>query len=275
MGPLGERLAAYDTVLVIGTSVFLYYPYVPGPVVRDGTEVLHLTNDPAMASRALTGRSVIGNIALGVRQLLSLIEEGARTPPSRREQPPVSPPSTPPKPDYVHQEVSRVLPPQVIVFDEAPSSSLYLRQQGRLGEPSSYFAGASGGLGFAMPAAVGAALARPDRPVVCIVGDGSAQYSIQALWSAAQYQAPVTFIMLNNSEYGILKSFCELLHAEDVPGLDLPGINFSGLASGYGVPYRRVTRPEDVAGAVQQALASRKPALVDIPIDPLVAPLIE
>jgi benzoylformate decarboxylase len=108
---------------------------------------------------------------------------------------------------------------------------------------------------------------------VAIVGDGSAQYSIQALWSAANYQAEVTFIVLNNAEYAVLKSFGMLLHEEGLPGLEIPNIDFEGLAKGYGAGFKRVNDPYQIASIVRETIESRKMSLIEIPIDRHVAPL--
>ena len=102
-----------------------------------------------------------------------------------------------------------VWPEDAIAVVETPSSTLALRNRLRLSRPGSYYFCASGGLGFGIAAAVGVQLAQPERPVVCVLGEGSAQYGITALWSAATYRVPVTFLVLRNEEYMILKWFAE------------------------------------------------------------------
>jgi benzoylformate decarboxylase len=272
MKPLAEKLQSFDTILVIGSSVFLYYPYVPGPVVKAGTRVLQITNDAAMASRSLTGTSVVGNISLAVRELLKIIQPSEYPRESHRESNLRNVErSIPPSAEYVQQKLAEAIPPNAIIFDEAPTSERYFRAA--LNLPNSHFQTASGGLGFAMPAAVGAAIAQNHRPVLCIVGEGSAQYSIQSLWTATRHGAAVTFIIMNNGEYAILKSFGLLLHEEGVPGLDVPGIDFEGLAKGYGVGFKKIVEPEDIAPVVRDAIDSRKPNLINIPIDPKIGPL--
>src|SRR5688572_31514064 len=100
-------------------------------------------------------------------------------------------------------------PDDGIVVLEAPSATLALRNQLRLSRPGSYYFGAGGGLGFGLAAAIGVQLAEPERPVVCVLGEGSAQYAISALWTAVAYSVPVTFLVLNNAEYAILKWFAD------------------------------------------------------------------
>jgi benzoylformate decarboxylase len=268
--PLADRLRPYDTLLVVGAPVFLYYPYVPGPPVHAGTEVVQLINDPSMASGALVGSSIVGDVALAVRQLLGLVKARARSAPPRRDPPAVGSASVPLRPDLVFGEMAKALPAHVILSVEAPSWQPFLMEHVRLHDPGSYYAAASGCLGFGLPAAVGIALARPDRPVVAIVGDGAAEYTIQGLWTAARYGVPVTFVVLDNREYAILKSFERFHHLKGVPGLDVPGVDFEGLARGYGLPFRRIAAPDEVRPALAAAFAAGVPNLVHVAIDPFV-----
>lgn len=272
MKPIADALSSFDLVLVFGTSVFLYYPYVPGPVVYEGTKVFQITNDPEMASRAVTGTSVVGDVSLALKNLLSFVKPREKSSASGRRPDRKMPGRTvPPGSEYVENELARAIPSNAIVFHEAPTSERYA--QFDIKEPKSHFVTASGGLGFAMPAAVGASIAQTVRPVVAIVGDGSAQYSIQSMWTAVNYQAPVTFIVLNNGEYAILKSFGMLLHEEGLPGLDVPGIDFEGLAKGYGVAFNRVSDPDQIVPVVRDSILSKKSSLIEIPIDRHVTPL--
>ena len=111
----------------------------------------------------------------------------------------------------------------------------------------SYFFPASGGLGFGIPAAVGVALAQPDRPVVGVIGDGSANYGITGLWTAAQQRLPVTYVLLRNGTYGALQWFADLLGTPDAPGTTIPGLDFTRIAEGYGVPATQADRPRPPA----------------------------
>ena len=108
---------------------------------------------------------------------------------------------------------------------ESPSATPALRNQLRLSRPGSYYFSAGGGLGFGMPAAIGVQLACPERPVVCVIGEGSAQYAVQSFWTAAAYDVPVTFLVLRNNEYAILKWFSLLEEIPGAPGLDLPALD--------------------------------------------------
>jgi benzoylformate decarboxylase len=164
--------------------------------------------------------------------------------------------------------LAEVFPEDGIVVLEAPSSTAALRNQLRISRPGSYFFGAGGGLGFGLSAAVGVQMAQPDRPVVCVVGEGSAQYAITALWSALAYKVPVTFLVLNNSEYAILKWFAEFEEVEGAPGLDLPKLDCAAIAEGYGMRSQRVRTREELGGALEGAIGSSEPQLVEVPVAP-------
>lgn len=127
----------------------------------------------------------------------------------------------------------------------------------------------SGGLGHGMPAAVGVALARPGRQVIALIGDGSATYAIQALWSAAQLRLPIVFVILKNRRYAALREFAAVFGygpEEPVAGTDLPDLNLVALAAGHGVPGVRVEDSPGLRAALQQALASRLPVLLEVEV---------
>jgi benzoylformate decarboxylase len=161
-----------------------------------------------------------------------------------------------------------VLPEDAIVVLESPSSTLALRNQLRLSRPGSYYFSAGGGLGFGLAASVGVQMAEPSRPVVCVLGEGSAQYAITAFWSAVAYEVPVTFLVLRNEEYAILKWFAEVEQITNAPGLDLPKLDVAAVAEGYGVTAHRASDRDGVAEALAKALASSKPELVEVPVAP-------
>ena len=163
--------------------------------------------------------------------------------------------------------LAEVWPEDGIAVLEAPSSTLALRNRLRLSRPGSYYFSASGGLGFGIAAAVGVQLAQPARPVVCVLGEGSAQYGITALWSAAAYRVPVTFLVLRNEEYMILKWFAELEQAASVPGLDLAGLDVAAVAGAYGVPSVEVSERGELVEALRGAIsADDGPRLVQVPV---------
>ena len=111
-------------------------------------------------------------------------------------------------------------------------------------------------MGFGISAAVGVQLAEPSRPVVCVLGEGSAQYGITALWTAVAYKLPVTFLVLRNEEYMILKWFATLESVEGAPGLELPGLDTAAIAAAYGMPSRDVADPGELAEALRDAIVA-------------------
>jgi benzoylformate decarboxylase len=162
-----------------------------------------------------------------------------------------------------------VWPEDAIAVVETPSSTVALRNRLRLSRPGSYYFSASGGLGFGIAAAVGVQLASPERPVVCVLGEGSAQYGITALWTAAAYRVPVTFLVLRNEEYAILKWFAQLEQASGIPGLDLRGLDVAAVAEAYGVPSQEATGREELTEALRGALAVQDgPRLVQVAVAP-------
>jgi benzoylformate decarboxylase len=161
-----------------------------------------------------------------------------------------------------------VLPAEGIVVNESPSNMIAFRNQVRPSHPSSYFTAAGGGLGFGLPAAVGVQLGKPDRPVVAVIGDGSLQYAVAGLWSAVAYDVPLTVLVLRNEEYAILKWFADVEEVTGAPGLDLPAVNTTEIAAGYGVSARRVAGNKELREALSGAIASEQPELVEVPVTP-------
>jgi benzoylformate decarboxylase len=116
---------------------------------------------------------------------------------------------------------------------------------------------------------VGVQLAQRERPVICVLGEGSAQYGITALWTAAAYRVPLTFLVLRNEEYAILKWFAELEQAAGAPALDLPGLDVASVAEAYGVPATEVYERDALAEALREAIAVQDaPRLVQVPVAP-------
>jgi benzoylformate decarboxylase len=257
-------LKGHDLVLVVGTQVFPYYPYIPGPLLPDGASLMAITSDPDEAARAPMGDAIVGDPALALQQLVELVGESGRPAPEPRPAPPEPAEEDPMSGSAAMAALAEVWPDGGIAVAEAPSSSAALRNRLRLSEPGSYYQSGSGGLGFAIAAAVGVQLAEPERPVVCVVGEGSAQYGITALWTAAAYRVPVTFLVLRNQEYMILKWFAAFEQVEGAPGLELPGLDTAAVAAAYGVPSRTVAGRQEMTEAVRQAIAAADgPRLVE------------
>lgn len=268
VGPLAETLAGHDLVLVVGASVFSYYPNIPGPLLPEGASLVAVTNDPDEAARAPMGDALVADVRLTLERLLAEVPEATRPAPEARPEPGEPPGAEPMSGSAAMAALAEAFPEDGIVVLEAPSSTLALRNRLRISRPGSYFFGAGGGLGFGLAAALGVQLAQPDRRVVCVVGEGSAQYAITALWSAVAYEVPVTFLVLRNEEYAILKWFAALEQVEGAPGLDLPKLDCAAVAEGYGVRSRRVEGGEELTVALREAIGSGAPELVEVGVAP-------
>lgn len=274
IAPLASTLAEHDLVLVAGASIFRYYPYIPGDHLAEGTRLVHITDDPDEAARAPVGTSLVGDVGVAMSRLAARVEQATRKPPSPRAAPRQPDATRPMSVAYAMQAVSAAAPDDVLITEESASTRAPFYDQFRISRPTSYFATASGGLGFAMPAAVGVSLAHPDRPVLSIVGDGSAMFGIHALWTAAQQRCPIVYVVINNGGYSILKAFADFQHTPGVPGLDLPGLDIATVARGLGVNAHRITEaadlPEACRAAFADAKAQRRPILLDVVVDPAV-----
>ena len=214
------------------------------------------------------GEAIVADVGLTLAALADTAGDSDRELPGEPLPPPVpGEDADPPTPTAVLNALAEAFPERGIAVMEAPSATLALRNQLRLSEPGSYYFGAGGGLGFGLAAAVGVQLAQPNRRVVCVVGEGSAQYAITALWSAAAYGAPVTFLVLRNSEYAILKWFAQIEGVAGAPALDLPALSCVEVASGYGVSAREVSGERDeLIEALRTAIDSEGPELIEVPI---------
>ncbi len=263
--PLADQLAGYDMVLVLGAPIFLYYAYVPGNPVRPGTKLFQITNSPHDAAAALAGTSMVGNLATAAQYLRAHAKARNRGNAVPRTKPPEPAPESPITPAYLFRVLNQVMPRNVVIAEECPSSKGDLDRYLILDEPDSFYSVPNGVLGFALPAAVGLQLAHSNRRVVCPIGDGSIQYSIQALWTAVQHNAPVVVIVLRNADYSALKGFCDFTQVgRNVSGMDIPGIDMVKIAQGYGMTAQEVDRPEDLEPVLRDAFASREPRLISV-----------
>ena len=268
IGPIAETLKGRDLVLVVGSSVFPYYPYIPGPLLPDDASLVAITSDPDEAARAPMGDVILADPGLALRALLDQVGEGNRAEPDPLPEPTAGEETDPLSSTMVHNTLAQVFPEDGIVVLESPSSTLSLRNQLRISKSGSYFFGAGGGLGFGLAAAIGVQLAQPDRPVVCVLGEGSAQYAITGFWTAAAYDVPVTFLVLRNEEYSILKWFANVEEVQGAPGLDLPALDVAKVAEAYGVSSRSVSARDELHEALESSIGSGKPQVVEVPVAP-------
>ncbi|MBR0726320.1 benzoylformate decarboxylase [Bradyrhizobium manausense] len=273
-GGLAHALRDADLIVVFGAPVFTFHVEGQCDLLDDGTPVWQVTDDPTEAASAATGDTIISTLPKAVEALLSALPHTIAREAAAGRPRPVVPAATNPIPSaYALSRLAALMPADAIVVEEAPSHrpaiQTFLPRPGA----DSFYTMASGGLGYSVPASVGVALARPGRRTVCLVGDGSAMYCIQAIWTAAQRKLPITFVVLNNSGYGAMRAFSRLMQAHRPPGIDLPEIDFVALANGLGCPGKRVTDVADLDHMLDEALASHGPALVDITVDPTISDL--
>jgi benzoylformate decarboxylase len=259
-------LSGHDFVLVLGAPVFTYHIEGFGAHIPEGTELFQLTDDPAAAAWSVAGVSIVTHLKLGVRALLD-------SPPPRMRSAPALQPRSPTlrgerlTDTFVLHQIAALRPAHSIVVEEAPSSRGPMHEHLPILEPDSFFTCASGGLGHGLPAAVGVALGRPKAKVIAVLGDGSSMYSIQGLWSAAQLALPIAFVILNNRRYEALFEFGRHFGMQQLPGSQLPQIDFCALAQGQGISAQRVARPQDLDAALITAFAASAPMLVEVLID--------
>jgi benzoylformate decarboxylase len=286
-----ERLEQFDVLLVAGSEVVQQYIYHEPPrPVPEGKRIVHVDmNTWEIGKNYAVEAGVVGHLKPALAALAGALDApaervkaraaawGARhalareaireTAAGQRELRPMAPLA-------MMDAIARVLPANAAVVEESPTSTLtYLERSGLLPDASGYFAHRGWALGWGMGCAIGVKLAWPQRPVVAIIGDGSALYGVQALWSAAHYGIPVTFVITNNNEYRILKdcgSIYRLPEALDgnFVGLDLvdPAVDFRGLAKSLGVEALRAESPDELSGAVQASVAGTRPLLIEAPV---------
>ncbi|WP_018388054.1 benzoylformate decarboxylase [Ancylobacter sp. FA202] len=288
IGPLSERLKGHDVAIVIGAPVFRYYPYVAGDYLPEGLRLLHISDDPAETARAPVGDSLVGDAVLATRSLAGLVRARAATRVAREKlahrmapHPASDAPATVgevPTAAQVFAALAQVRLPHTVLVEESPSNLADLHAHWPITEPATFFTFASGGLGWNLPASVGIALGERDtgrnRPVMLIIGDGSFQYSLQALWTAAQSGLPLVILALRNGEYGILKSFAVLEETPGVPGLDIPDLDLVSLAKGFGCAAERISDLGVLKQRVAAAFNATGPTVFEVPINPSIPPLI-
>jgi benzoylformate decarboxylase len=265
--PLADRLAGHDVVVVIGAPVFTYHVHTGGAFLPEGTQLFQLTDDPEQAARAPVGTSILCTIQLGMEQLLAQTSHVQRAAPKPRQRPPIPPARDPIGGEFAMHAIATTMPPNAVVVEEAPSHRNALHEYLPIRASGGFYACASGGLGWALPAAVGVALADSSRKVIAVLGDGSSLYSIQALWTAAQHRLPITFVILDNAGYAAVKSLGARLGIAHMPGSDVEGVDFVDVARGFGCRAARVEQAAQLAPALAQAFAAKEPWLVDVRMD--------
>jgi benzoylformate decarboxylase len=292
-----ERLAEFDVLLVAGMKLLQQYIYhEPSRAVPEHVRLVQLDDDPWELNKnypvevgvvghpqpALSELASLLDTAMGPEQVEAAKERAVshgrkraserealrREAESQRELRPIAP-------LCLMESLAQILPDDVAVIEEAPTTTMggYFERVGALRNTSGYFAQRGWALGWGLNCAIGVQLAWPERPVLAVIGDGSAMYGIQGLWTAAHYGLPVTFVISNNTQYKILKDCARVLKlpaakAGRFEGLDVdsPEIDYVGLAQSLGVKACRVGEPDELSQLVGESLSGDVPQLIEVAV---------
>ena len=264
---LSDALRDHDLVVVIGAPVFTFHVEGQASIFDGSTTIFQITDDPTAAAVSPVGTSIIATMRPALKMLLDLLPETSREAPTGRALPPAPATGDPIPVEFLLHTLSGAMPDNAVLVEEAPSHRPAMQKFMPMRGQDSFYTMASGGLGYSLPAAVGIALGKPGIRTVCLIGDGSAMYSIQALWTAAQRKLPLTVVVANNSGYGAMRSFSQVMQVRNVPGLELPGIDFVKIAEGLGCDAVRVTKSSELAPALKRALAHPGASLIEVMVD--------
>ena len=294
-GPVRKILEQHDVLFSAGGDLFtLSLPSDIEPM-PEGLTLIHLDNDPwelgknyppqvailgdakttlpdltkAVRERLSSGARAAARERLAAAQQATLAERAALKAKAR-----ALAGATPVAPLALLNAIGDMLPKDAVVIDETISSGAGIRSLMRSDDPQSFYGLRGGGIGWGLPAALGVKLALPDRPVVALVGDGSAMYTCQALWTAAHERIAAVFVILNNGSYRILKQrlYAQRGLAAQVDRfvgmeLDDPAIDYIGLARALGVAAARASTVREVTDLIAQGIKSNAPLLIDVPTD--------
>jgi benzoylformate decarboxylase len=259
-----QALAGHDVVLCVGAPFLRQYPYAQG--VLTDAQVVVVTDDPAEAHRAPAALAVVTDLPDFCDRLARRTppRPSARAAAARATAP--APPASGEQltPRHVLAALGERLPVDTVIVEETPSSRPDLHALVPARTPLGFLSAAMGGLGFAMPAAVGVRMAQPHRPVVAVVGDGSSLYQIQSLWTAVHYGVGTVFVVLANGRYAIMDKLAEQ-HGGKPPWPAFEEVDVAGLAEALGCPVRRIDDFTGLCAALDEIcplLAERTQPLV-------------
>lgn len=261
---LAEALGDYDLVVVFGAPAFTYHVYrgeTPGAL----PSTYLVSDDPDVLARLPEGQGISASLGHTLRQLRERVPESSRSLPPQRVRPELEPVSGQLTAAHVLDALESALPDDAVVVEEAPTHRGDMQALLHIDAPGQQFhTVASGALGFGLPAAVGAALAEPQRPIVAIVGDGSSMYGIQALWTSAREGTPLTILVMDNQEYSAVRLLGGGGEGNKLPGVDLGGIDFVSLAESMGCTARRIDDLDTLKSALPEAFAASGPVVLHV-----------
>jgi benzoylformate decarboxylase len=287
-----ETLQQYDLLVCLGADLLRMSPYSPVDPLPDDMPVIHITErDWELGKNYPTEYAIRADVRATLRALLPALRAGrtaeqagaaerrlaalkprnwsAQRDKARRDTLQAAA-ATPIDPRYLMMSLVDALPDNAIVVEEALTAAPALSAFLPMHRADSFYGLASGGLGFGLPGAVGISMAQPGRPIVAAIGDGSAMYGIQALWSAAHFKLPITYVIINNRSYRIIKERLVAGRKTDrFVAMDMtnPAIDFVSVAQGLGLQARRVTDPAEIAAALSEAIASGAPNLIEVIVE--------
>ena len=289
---LRNWLAPYDCALLLGGPFFEEVWYDPGSPFPDGMKVLQVEESAQqLALNHQVHVGAVGGMKPTVEELLTAVQPDAAAAAARvstmtaeAEQSRAgqaarverSKDRRPMSISLVMQVLAESVPENTVFVEEAITASIDFAKSVNSPGPGSYYSGRGGGIGQGLAGALGTAVAYRDQPVVCVSGDGSAMYSIQALWTAAHHNLNLTFVILSNREYRVLKQNIDVYRKRfdqesnrDYTHMDLEGpiLGFCDMARGMGLSAEQVTEPDDLAAALQRAASSDGPSLIDVVIE--------
>jgi len=284
-----------DAVLVVGASMFTWFLHAPGTAVPPDLPLVQLGDDAwevgkshrvslgivaavdatlRALDRELTARMTDAQRAAARTRVADLGAQRATLTDQARAAVEAEAGRTPISPAYLMHVLAGLVPRDAIVVDESATSLGHVLRYFPMAAPDTFFGGKTGTLGWAMGAALGVQLAHPGRKVVATVGDGAVMYAPQALWTAARFRIPVTYVVPNNTSYAILKAGMLGFGLQSAkrgiyPGMDLvdPTIDYVALARSLGVRAERVEKPGELRDVLAACLAHPGPSLVDVVID--------
>ena len=279
-------LEAHDLLLVLGADLLRMSVYSPVEPLPPELPVIHISERAhELGKNYRTDVAVEADVRETLRALLTIVRKNTNPEKAKMRLAELKPKNwsaqrdkarieamlaaetKPIDPQYLALRFTETLPRDAVVVDEGLVSTYPLPRLLPLRGSRDYYGLASGGLGFAVPGAVGISLALPGRPIAAVVGDGSAMYAIQGLWTAAHHKLPITYVIANNRGYRIIKErLVSFRKTDKFTGMDIrePELDFVALAKSFGLSARRITDPQDIAPALREAFASGQPNLIDM-----------
>ncbi len=288
---VAKQFADNDLVLLVGGPFFEEVWYAPGLPFPAGCKVLQIeAGSPRLAYNFAIDAGVLADVGVALDALeaaLPKIDGAARRNEAMKAQREAEDAAqkarvekawsrSPTSMARCMAEIKAGAPKDVAVVDETITANLDLFKTFSFTGPGDYYSGRGGGIGQGVAGALGVAVAQPKRPILCLSGDGSSMYSIQALWTAAHHDLPIVFVILANREYRVLKHNIDAYRArfevksnKPYAHMDLTGpvLGFVDMAKGMGIAGTHVTKADDIQKAVAAAFASGKPYLIEIEIE--------